>query len=157
MKQLINKLAQDFPDITIQVADSFYWSPELKTVFIDTKNTTDSGKWSLLHEFSHALLDHTTYTSDIELLQLESQAWHKAKQLALAYNVTISDDYSENCLDSYRDWLHTRSTCPQCSNRSLQQDHNHYQCFNCLHVWKVSKSRMCRPYRLSAAHTISSS
>lgn len=152
MKQLIKLITREYPWITLQAADIFYWSPNNQTVFYDTDDSSREAPWTLLHEVSHALLKHTTYTSDIELLKLEVAAWHKAKALADDYDITISDDYIEDCLDSYRDWLHKRSTCPVCDNRSLQKDRSHYQCFNCGHVWKVSTSRTCRPYRLSVGN-----
>jgi hypothetical protein len=28
-----------------------------------------------------------------------------------------------------------------------QDDHQHYRCFNCHTVWRVSTSRFCRAYR----------
>lgn len=150
MKHLINKLLLEFPDIKFEESDTFYWSPEKKTVFY-VKQTDDSprGTWTLLHETAHAALEHKTYSSDLQLLQMESEAWEHAKKLAKGHKISIPNDYIEDCLDSYRDWLHLRSTCPICDQRSLQKDPSHYKCMNCKHIWKVSSSRMCRPYRMS--------
>lgn len=150
MKQLINKLQVSFPDIRFKQADTFYWSPEKQTVFyVSQPGNSENNSWTLLHETAHGVLKHITYDSDIQLLQMESEAWERAQKLAKQFDIEISHDYIEDCLDSYRDWLHLRSTCPECDMRSLQKDSTHYQCYNCKHIWKVSESRMCRPYRLS--------
>lgn len=147
MKSLIAKLSSKYPNISFKEGERFYWSPKSKTVFYELNQQT--GSWTLLHETAHALLGHKNYESDLELVQMEAEAWSKAKSLSGDYGVTIDEDYIEDCMDSYRDWLHQRSTCPMCDVRSLQKDSSHYQCFNCKHIWKVSASRMCRPYRLS--------
>lgn len=104
--------------------------------------------WSLLHETGHALLDHTSYKADFELLRLEVEAWERAKLLAADLDVAIDEDHIQDCLDTYRDWLFKRSICPQCNTKCLQQgDFVHYRCFNCHTVWRVSSSRFCRAYR----------
>ncbi|MBP9853080.1 hypothetical protein KBC77_03790 [Candidatus Saccharibacteria bacterium] len=103
--------------------------------------------WTLLHETAHALLQHESFTSDIELLQMEVAAWHHARVLAGRFKITIDPDYIEDCLDSYRDWLHARATCPTCFERSLQTDTHTYTCHNCSAKWHVTKSRLCRTYR----------
>lgn len=104
-------------------------------------------EWALLHEVSHALLGHQTYHTDVELLQLEVAAWARAEQLAADFDIHIEADHIQDCLDTYRDWLHGRSICPTCTTRSLQQSDHHYRCHNCHTSWRVSASRFCRPYR----------
>ncbi|MCA9342947.1 hypothetical protein KC950_02985 [Candidatus Saccharibacteria bacterium] len=149
MKNLIAKLSYRYPNINFKIGDKFYWSPESSTVFYEISDSNQTDSWTLLHETAHALLGHKNYKTDLELVKMELEAWSKAKLLCRDYDITIDNDYIEDCLDSYRDWLHQRSTCPMCNMRSLQNDSSHYQCFNCKHIWKVSTSRMCRPYRLS--------
>jgi len=110
----------------------------------------ENALWSLLHETGHALLGHTTYKADFELLQLEVAAWEKAKEIAKVLEITINNDHIEDCLDTYRDWLHKRSVCPNCTTQCLQQDDlSHYRCYNCHTKWKVSTNRFCRAYRSS--------
>lgn len=147
MDQLINKLKTLYPQLQFCQAERFYWSPKERMVFYKV-NKRDDNIWKLLHEVSHALLDHKTYNSDIELLQLEVAAWDKAKNLATDLKLSmINDDYIQDCLDTYRDWLHKRSTCPKCGTRSLQESSEVYRCFNCRARWRVSSSRFCRTYR----------
>lgn len=146
MEQLLGSLRRDFPQLNIKKGDTFCWSPADQTVYYaTTSNRSDT--WTLLHEASHGILQHTTYRSDFELIRLELDAWEKAKQLASQYGVKISDDHIEDCLDTYRDWLHKRSLCPTCDMKSLQSDPNTYTCLNCDASWRVSTNRLCRPYR----------
>lgn len=150
MDQTLNILSRLLPHISFKQAKSFYWSPASKTVHYDSSNTeSDCSIWALLHEAAHAKLDHQNYTSDLELLMLEVAAWDEAKRIANNIGIDIDCDHIEDCLDTYREWLHQRSTCPTCGVVSLQEHANLYRCFNCLNDWQVSTSRFCRPYRLS--------
>jgi hypothetical protein len=149
MIELVKKLAIAHPHLRFVAAESFYWCPETSEVFYDAARLTDvSGKWSLVHETSHALLQHATYKADIELLHLEVAAWSHAQNLATQYGMTIDNEYIQDCLDTYRDWLYRRSLCPGCGSQCLQSDEtNHYRCYNCHARWHVSPSRFCRAYR----------
>lgn len=150
MHDLLSQLKKTFPEITFVAGEFFCWSPASKTVTYVLPASDRTGPWSLFHEIGHAVLDHTTYDSDMELIELEAAAWEKAQNIALAYDVKIDSDYIQDCMDTYRDWLHQRSSCPVCESRSLQQDARQYHCHNCGQVWTVSTSRFCRPYRLKA-------
>lgn len=148
MQKLIDRLAKDFPDVSFKPGSEFCWSPETNEVIYKNNKTDKEGSWSLLHETGHAVLKHKTYLADVALLRLEVEAWAKAKELALRYDIKIGEDHIEDCLDTYRDWLYKRSICPNCSAKCLQQeDFIHYKCFNCHTVWKVSPNRFCRAYR----------
>ncbi|MGH7237616.1 MAG: hypothetical protein ACREGF_03720, partial [Candidatus Saccharimonadales bacterium] len=128
--------------------DGFRWSPKQQHISYKLAVLKQPrGAWALLHEVGHAILAHNNYKYDFELLLLEVAAWQAARSLAPTYNQKISDDHIQDGLDSYREWLHRRSTCPSCYNRSLQQNSGEYSCFNCHSVWKVSQSRFCRTYR----------
>lgn len=148
MKSLLAKLSEDFPAISFQAGKQFCWSPkDQKIVFKALTSPKKVGIWSLLHEVGHATLGHQTYKSDFELLQLEVAAWQEAQNLAAKYSHTIDIEHVQDCLDTYRDWLHLRSSCPMCGNKSLQESLRLYTCFNCDTKWQVTTSRFCRPYR----------
>lgn len=147
MEKILKQLRHDFPTIEFTLGESFCWSPQTRQVFY-ALDETPCGPWSILHETAHALLDHTKYSLDFELLKMEVAAWEHAKELAGKYNVCIDEDHIQDCLDSYRDWLYKRSICPACGTKSIQQDQElRYQCFNCHSAWNVAASRFCRPYR----------
>ncbi len=151
MRTLVKKLEAAYPHLSFVAGTSFYWCPETGEVFYDdTKHELPSSMWSLLHEASHGLLEHTTYKADLELLHLEVAAWDHALQLAKSFGISVNADYVQDCVDTYRDWLYRRSLCPGCGAQCLQNDHsNFYRCFNCHMRWHVSPSRFCRSYRRS--------
>lgn len=150
---LITNLKKLHPSLKFEVAHSFYWSPQKSTIFYEEeKLDNDSGEWALLHEVAHALLDHKTYHNDVGLLLCEVAAWQQAKELARDFEIEIDNEHIEDCLDTYRDWLYARSTCPTCSLNALQISSRLYKCFNCSSEWQVSSSRFCRPYRMQSRH-----
>ena len=146
MEALVSRLRREYPDFVFTEGTIHCWSPKGQQIFY----TADSPA-GLLHEVAHARLGHQTYSSDMELIRKELEAWKEAMSLAELYDIAIDREYIEDCLDTYRDWLHKRSTCPTCLNNGLQQDSRHYICPNCGHAWHVSSARFCRPYRLSVA------
>lgn len=149
MEQVVNQLQKDFPNLSFLADEQFYWSPKDQTVHYK-KGSNPRNLWTLFHETSHGILGHKTFNTDFELLQIEMAAWNHAHELGKKYNIDIDVDHIENCLDTYRDWLHKRSVCPKCSLKGLQTSSSIYKCINCSHVWRVSKNRLCRPYRAQA-------
>ena len=149
MDEFVDELRLQFPDITFTPADTFKWSYMSREVFFISNTHQEQAFWSLLHEVGHALLEHRRYESDMQLLQMEVAAWQRGKELGKSYNIGISDDYSEDCLDTYRDWIYKRSTCPVCSLQGIQKASNRYVCLNCNETWVVTLERLCRPYRRS--------
>lgn len=145
---LIQKLAKDFPAIHFVEAEAFQWSADTKTISYNTSDETATEH--ALHELAHALLDHRAYTRDIELLKMEREAWSHAQEvLAPQYDITIDDETREEALDSYRDWLHARSTCPNCKATGLETDKYLYKCLACRHTWRVNEARLCGLKRYS--------
>lgn len=155
MNDVLARLREDFGRISISPGASFCWAPGTKEVIYNAANTEAQAAWSLLHEFGHALLNHTHYHSDFELVRLEVAAWQQARQLAARYGISIDEDHIQDCLDTYRDWLHRRSVCPTCGCQSLQRDGQaEYECFNCHTSWRVSSNRFGRSYRRTQSATL---
>ncbi len=145
---MIKQLSAKFPEFTFIEGDAFIWSPaELRIYYNKSKMKTKEGQLTLLHEVGHAVLKHETYDHDIDLLKYELSAWEKAKELSSEFNVKVDQDFIENNLDSYRDWLKKRSTCPDCSFVNFQTSHSSYDCFNCGCSWRVPVSQICRIQR----------
>lgn len=148
MQRLITKLRARFSDLRFTPGQQFYWSPETGEIFYKHAARGQQAAWSLLHETGHALLGHQNYKADFELIRLEVAAWEQANLLAKDVGIKIDEEHIQDCLDTYRDWLHKRSICPTCTAKCLQQDDfAHYRCFNCHTIWRVSASRFCRAYR----------
>lgn len=146
---LLKTLKQDFSDIVFSPSDRFHWSPDERVIYYG--EVTDVA--SLLHEVAHATLGHTGYRYDVELLKMERDAWDFTKTtLVKKYKVAIDDERIESMLDTYRDWLHDRSLCPNCEATGIQIAINRYSCLACSGAWRVNEARSCalRRYELSA-------
>lgn len=147
--QLVKDLEILISDVEFKQGESFYWSPEQKVITYNEDNLKHAnGQWALFHEAAHAKLGHISYSSDLGLLKLEVEAWDEAKILATKFKIKIDENHIQDCLDTYRDWLHQRSTCPTCEIVCLQATPTHYKCHNCFTTWSVTASRFCRAYRL---------
>jgi hypothetical protein len=137
---LIAKLRHDFPDLTFLEGTDFHWAPQQKTVWFVPGVKSEL----LLHELAHALLGHKEYKRDIQLVEMERDAWKYAQDtLSGTYHITIEDNIIEDALDSYRDWLHARSTCPSCQATGIQKKQRLYICIACESSWQVNEARTC--------------
>lgn len=149
INSLITRLQADYPELTFKPAADFKWSAANATVFYDTN--AKAAKALCLHELSHAILKHRIYNRDVDLLKLERDAWDFAQQnLASRYNVIITDELAQENLDTYRDWLHARSTCPTCNATGIQSSQSDYRCLACGGIWKVNEARICALKRSKA-------
>lgn len=147
---ILSELQRDFPAIRFLRGDSFRWSPNDQIIYY--ANSTDTT--SLLHEVAHAALGHTSYTYDIELLKAERDAWSMTTTvLAKRYRLPINQEQIETMLDTYRDWLHSRSLCPSCDSTGVQSATNQYSCVACSSRWRVNEARSCqlRRYKIKIA------
>jgi ribosomal protein L37AE/L43A len=143
----IARLRHDYPDLAFIAGKQEHWSPKTNTITYNSNQSYKQLCYGLLHELAHALLEHSNYGSDFELLKLERDAWELAEELGRKYGVRIDPNHIQNCLDTYRNWLHRRSACPTCNTHVLQRDPEFYHCYNCQTIWKVTSGRFVRPYR----------
>jgi hypothetical protein len=150
-KDFISRLRKDFPEYSFEPGKQDHWSPKSNTITYKASAALKDVQYGVLHELAHARLGHYTYHNDFELLKLESQAWELAAKTGKKYGVVISNEHIQDCLDTYRDWLHARSRCPACGMHVLQKDPHHYHCFNCRTQWQVTSGRFVRPYRRRTA------
>lgn len=146
--KFIVQIAKDYPQFSFKPGPQENWSPRTKTITYSDSEPLEELRYGLLHELAHALLGHNNYHSDFELLKMEAEAWELAAKIASKYGIKLDEDHIQDCLDTYRDWLHRRSKCPTCGMHVLQKDSQSYQCFNCDTAWRVSGRRFARPYRL---------
>lgn len=140
---LVAKLSHDFPNVSFVKDDLSRWSAVESTVYYNL--TEPHVDWIILHELSHACLKHTQYTRDIALLAMERDAWqHAADALAPRYGITIDEDFIEDHLDTYRDWLHAKSTCPACTQNGMEYARKRYRCLACGHEWRTNNGTQTR-------------
>lgn len=148
ISSLIHKLKTDFPAYSFVQDSYFSWSPSTTTIHFSPK--LNNAGALVLHELSHALLDHHGYESDVSLLAMESAAWEKARELAETYSVKVTEPVVQDHLDTYRDWMHARSTCPACTATGYQVKASLYTCPACQHEWRVNEARLCGLKRYKA-------
>lgn len=148
------KIIYNFSEYKFVDSREFYWSAIDKTIHFDSRRMgSEEGLYKLIHEIGHAESQHKNFTSGIRLLSLETEAWDKAKDIASTFGLSIPEEFIEHSLDSYRDWLHKRSTCPQCSSIGVESGENEYRCFNCKQKWVVSGDQRSRCYRQKSTQT----
>lgn len=141
-KNLVDSLRTAYPNLRYKKGKYFKWFSSTKTIYYDP--TSDGYEAILLHEVAHALLDHTDSVLDVELVCQEAEAWEYAtSKLAAMFSVKITEDHIENAMESYRDWLHRRSLCPDCSASGLQTKNTHYKCIVCGCSWLANDARHC--------------
>ncbi len=139
-----------FPALTFTAGDRFEWQPKSSVVTYDLDDPLFEPR--LLHEIGHATLKHHSYERDIDLIAMERDAWQAARmELASRFGVEIPGDIIHHDMDTYRDWLHERSTCPHCGSNGIQIKKREYKCVTCLQTWRVNEARNCqlRRYRLT--------
>jgi hypothetical protein len=137
---LLSRLKNSYPQFIFKPGDGFSWSSIDNTIYY--KDNIDNDIAFLFHELSHAILGHTDYEQDIQLVTMERQAWDYAVKLANSYKISIPDDTVQSTIDSYRDWLHLRSCCPKCEATGMQFEKNSYTCPACNHKWRVNEARL---------------
>ena len=147
-KDLISKLEKDYPQFSFKASEQFSWSPDEKTIYFNSGS--DEYPIYLMHELAHALLDHSNYDYDIELVTMEREAWDEVIKLTEKYNLDVNTEEIQSTLDTYRDWLHNRSTCPKCQANGVQNGIKTYQCLACNNKWRVNEARVCalRRYKI---------
>lgn len=141
ISSVVNQIKLDYPQYTFEPSDSFLWSFEDKKIYY---NPDGLSEWPLLfHELAHGLLGHDSFNHSLDLIQIERDAWDKAKLVSKKYNLQIADDIIEQSLDTYRDWIHKRSSCPECGAIGIESEYNKYSCLECDSKWKVNDARSC--------------
>lgn len=146
---LLKALRRDFPRLTFIEGETFSWSPTKQTIRFALKEPHSAER--LLHEVAHAELRHQSYKKDIDLIALERDAWQLVRaRLAKKYCIEVGTEAVEAHMDSYRDWLHARSTCPHCTAIGLQTGVKEYTCVACRGKWKVNEARICALRRYKA-------
>lgn len=122
------KIKADFPHLNLKDGARFSFKPP-KTVIIGPEQPNSS--LLLLHEVGHALLGHNNFDTDVERLKIERAAWDKAAELCQKYQIEYDEDFVEDQLDSYRNWLHQKSKCPKCGLTRFQTKDKKYHCPRC--------------------------
>lgn len=114
-----------------------------------------------LHELGHALCKHKDYTRSVERIKIESAAWERAKTVLSELHVRAQgsskrvkikswcgdcngkdvvlaevlpewdEEFVQEKLDTYRDWLHVESRCKKCGLTMYQTKDEKWHCPRC--------------------------
>ena len=123
------KIKSDYPELKFVKGRKFAFRPP-KTIIVP-ENGDEFDSLRLLHELGHALIRLWDFNTEIERLKIEVLAWEKAKELAPSYGISVNEDLIEGELDSYRDWLHQKSRCPECGLTRFQTPDGIFRCPRC--------------------------
>lgn len=142
MNTLLERIEADYPDLTFTAGERFEWHPTGSTIVYDLEDPDFDAH--LLHELGHATLKHNGYDRDIDLIAMERDAWQAAKlDFGPRYDVDVPSEVLHHDMDTYRDWLHERSTCPHCGSSGIQTKQREYTCVTCRKTWRVNEARSC--------------
>ena len=122
----VQQIITDHPQFRFRRGPKFAFHPP-KTIILGPPEP----KYTLLALHGHALCKHHHASTHVQRLKIESEAWYAAKRLCLSYGISYDEDFAEDQLDTYRDWLHTKSACPTCRLTRFQTPDGKYQCPRC--------------------------
>ena len=126
--EFLKQLALDYPALNFRRGRKFAFRPP-KTIVLGPPEPFY--ELLTLHEVSHAILKHKGFKMDVERLKMEVAAWEQAKKLAANYGIEVDEDFVQDQLDTYRDWLHQKSRCPACGLTRFQTPDGDYHCPRC--------------------------
>lgn len=132
------KIKSDYPSLRFVSGRKFAYRPPRTIVFpdgfeeasFDVSSDTPEALL-LMHELGHALCHHRSFKTEVGRLKMEVEAWEKARELCPTYGVFVDDELIETELDSYRDWLHQKSRCPECGLTRFQTPDGNFHCPRC--------------------------
>ena len=127
---LLDKLKNDYKELVFLEGPKYLFRPP-KTIYFEPDSADKESEILLLHELAHAKLGHKTYSTDVERLKMETEAWEKARSLADHYGVEIDEDMIQEELDTYRNWLFSKSRCKKCGSTRYQTPDGKYTCPVC--------------------------
>ena len=127
---LLENLRRDFPELVFLEGPKYSFRPP-RTIYIKSDFVAEDSEPLILHEVAHAKLGHRTFRTDVERLKMETEAWEEARKLAKRYSVEMSEDLIQGELDTYRDWLYSKSKCKKCGSTRYQTPDGKYTCPIC--------------------------
>ncbi len=141
--RFVERLERDFPGMEFRWGCQRFSYREIKskkTVFLGQPQPNFG--LLALHEVGHGLSGHKDYKTLIQRLKNESEAWERAKTLLLQYRErTHSDEqnkipiwdeeFVQTQLDTYREWIHTKTQCKKCGLTMYQTGDSSFHCPRC--------------------------
>lgn len=130
----LEKIKSSYPDFSFREGRKFLFRPQ-KSIFYLPENT--NFPLLLLHETSHALLKHFSFSTPLERLQIERDAWEKTRLLCKYFSIPFDSDFAESELDSYRNWTHKKTLCKTCGTTCLSVNSESLFCPLCQKTFSI--------------------
>lgn len=128
----ITQLASDYPNFRFRIGKKFAFCPP-NTIFFGPPQPNYA--LQTLHELAHGLCGHKDWSNSVSRIKIEREAWERARGLFKTYQKLSPDpwdeDFVENSLDTYRDWLHQKTLCKTCGLTRFQDDSGAFHCPHC--------------------------
>lgn len=135
MTEFVEELRGLYPQFWFREGKIFKYRPG-KTIFLGPMQPNYG--LLTLHELGHALCNHKDYKTLIQRLKIESEAWERAKTVLnehpewlKKYKIEYDEDFVEEQLDTYRDWLHRKTLCKDCGLTCYQTADGRLHCPSC--------------------------
>ena len=149
--EFVKRLISDYKEIKF-VKNRKRFSYRLRNGVLTVFLGQPQPKYALLtlHELGHALCKHKDYKVDVQRIKIESEAWERAKTVFLKYRDLAfnedgsvrdeklasilpewDEDFVQDKLDTYREWLHIKSKCKKCGLTCFQTEDGKYHCPRC--------------------------
>ena len=132
-----------YPNFRFQPGPRFLFRPP-NTIFYEPSNPNNANNsfqdfaLQLLHELGHAVSGHRNFQLSIDRIKIETEAWHAAQtilenhhNLQTKYHLFFNQDFAEAHLDTYRRWLHQKTTCKKCGLTMFQDKNQTWYCPHC--------------------------
>ncbi len=126
--KFVEKIKKTYPKFKFKQGKRFSFHPKNTIIFAEDEENFEI---LLLHELGHALNGDFSFKTDVERLKIELNAWETAKSLAKTFKIPYNEEFIENELDSYRNWLHKKSLCKKCGLTCYQTPDGVYHCPHC--------------------------
>lgn len=135
----LNLIISSYPNFTFLSGKKFKFRPKKTIYYISPeifereipKDSLETFPLLLCHELAHASLGHFSYSTNLERLKIESEAWEETKNLCKKFNLPFSEELAELELNTYRNWLEKKSLCKICGMTRFETKNEGYLCPRC--------------------------
>ena len=131
----LEAIKESYPEFTFRPGRKFLFRPPKSIYYLESD---ENFRFLLLHELSHALLGHFSFSRSLERLQIERDAWAKTRELCSLHSITFNEELAEIELNTYRDWVHQKTLCKHCGLSCLEVSSESLYCPFCQNEYKKS-------------------
>ncbi len=131
----LKDLISAYPEFTFRPGKKFSFRPPKSIHYLEDN---DNFRFLLLHELAHALLGHFSFSTSLERLKIERDAWEKTRSLCAEYKIPFDESLAEAELNTYRDWVHQKTLCKCCGLSCLELNSESLYCPFCQKTYKRS-------------------